>query len=113
MVLDGREMMRQTALKRRTRLNPMSIRRIAQLNAEVNTRVALCQRAGGSPSLLRWEIRGMTLWTVICRWGTCEICHQKAETLEPHEKLHRSLGGKVSLENSVEVCRRCHRKEHP
>ena len=37
----------------------------------------------------------------------CRVCHQRAE--EMHEIQFRSLGGLVSLKNSIAVCRPCHR----
>tara|TARA_R110000824_G_scaffold8899_3_gene40409 strand:- start:19756 stop:20097 length:342 start_codon:yes stop_codon:yes gene_type:complete len=37
----------------------------------------------------------------------CRVCQQQAE--EMHEMRFRSLGGLVSLKNSIAVCRSCHR----
>ena len=36
----------------------------------------------------------------------CRVCHKRAE--EMHEIVFRSLGGLVSLNNSIAVCRACH-----
>jgi nitrate/TMAO reductase-like tetraheme cytochrome c subunit len=38
----------------------------------------------------------------------CRVCHKRAE--EMHEIVFRSLGGLVSLNNSIAVCRECHVK---
>lgn len=36
----------------------------------------------------------------------CRACHKRAE--EMHEIVFRSLGGVVSLSNSIALCRECH-----
>lgn len=48
-----------------------------------------------------------------CR-GICELCGKPPDWrgLHPHEKVFRSHGGKVSLENTVAACGRSHSKEH-
>jgi 5-methylcytosine-specific restriction endonuclease McrA len=38
----------------------------------------------------------------------CRVCQNRAE--EMHEIVFRSLGGLVSLNNSIAVCRECHVK---
>ncbi len=94
---------------------PISARKIAKLNDEVEVRIELARRCGGTAVIKTRGIRlkdGMyILNTVRCIGGVCEICHQSAalnEILEPHEKNKRSNGGKVSLDNSVMCHRRCH-----
>ena len=39
--------------------------------------------------------------------GLCRCC-KKARATEMHEIVFRSLGGKVSLENSIAICNTCH-----
>ena len=110
-------MMRRTPLKSKKRLQPLSKKMLEQLNNQVPTRIALCERAGGHPVTSSVKV-GFNdgsvgiLQTVTCFGGICEICHKQAQIVEPHEKWHRSLGGKLSLEKSRMVCRACHIKEH-
>lgn len=46
--------------------------------------------------------------------GNCEYCAAviTEQTGHMHEKVFRSHGGEISLENSVAVCYPCHRGEH-
>ncbi len=46
--------------------------------------------------------------------GLCEKCGKPPDFrgLSPHERVFRSHGGKMSLENSVMLCGVCHSKEH-
>jgi len=110
-------MLKQTPLKRKARLQPLSKKMLEQLNAQVPVRIALCNRALGRPEIHETSIgfsngvRGK-LQTVICIGGFCEICHRRGEVLDPHEKFLRSRGGKVSLENSIVICRACHNRQH-
>ena len=108
---------RKTKSKARKPLKPISERRVRQLNSEVTARIALCKRCGGvpvqksSPINFGWGV--LELNTIICVGGTCEVCGKPAggEFMSPHEKHHRSLGGRVSLENSLMCHWACHRKE--
>lgn len=100
--------------------NRYSLARIEQINAEAPIRIELAKRAGGDPYVFTKTITHGTgkhktqheLTLVTCIGGTCEICGEKRPGLEPHEKQHRGNGGKLSLENSVMVCRQCHNREH-
>ncbi len=94
----------------------ISPRRIAKLNSEVEERTKLCLRCGGQ-ALQRtrsYKIKGVSykLTTVVCIGGNCEICGlpatQYTGPLTPHEKVKRSAGGIVSLDNSIMCHVRCH-----
>lgn len=104
----------RTALKRGKPLNHKSLRKLRELNREVNDRLALCNRAGGLPYMhtkpirIRGKVYEQTV--VTCYNGTCEICGQFSDVLSPHEKRHRSLLGKLSMANSVMCCNPCHTK---
>jgi len=105
-----------TPLKARKPLNRMSLNKVVDLNGQVNTRIALCQRAGGKPQLRTRIIKfnngtEMFLTTVICTNGYCEECGRFFRILDCHEKFERGKGGKVSMENSVILCRPCHNKK--
>lgn len=102
-------MLKHTPLKRRKRPNPMSKKKIDQINGEYDDRIKLCLRCGGKPYTKiriihlnngeRYQLK-----TVTCAGGCCEICGQPSypnQPLHPHEKIFRSNGGKLSLENSV------------
>jgi 5-methylcytosine-specific restriction endonuclease McrA len=47
--------------------------------------------------------------------GICEFCgnYLTEQTGDLHEQLARGLGGEISLENSVFICRGCHKAQHP
>jgi len=103
-----------------TTLNRYSEKRIAELQAEAPIRIALCKRAEGTPVTREVQIyrkgQRYTYTKVECMGGTCECglpnCPKyplSGQRLEPHEVVHRSLGGKLSLENSLMVLRNCHR----
>lgn len=107
-------MLRRTPLKRGKPLNRMSAKKIASINAEYDTRIQLVERCGGTPMTTTRTIclnngDKHDLTTVTCIGGICEVCGKPAgpQHLHPHEKLPRSLGGKLTLENSV----MCH--DHP
>ena len=91
---------------RRSRISPLSKKREQQLKDELPIRRALCSRAGGM-----FVTDGKVSR---CIGGLCELCKQPGNWLglHPHEKVFRSRLGKLSLENSVMVCDRCHKKEH-
>ena len=106
---------------KRSKLNRYSDRKIAQIRDEAEVRVALCKRAGGQPIprniTIRRKDKVYELTTIACIGGICECglsdCPKTppdGQTLEPHEKLHRSLGGKLSMNNSIMVRRDCHIK---
>lgn len=46
--------------------------------------------------------------------GMCEECGEPAcwPGLSPHEKIFRSHGGHMSLENSLMLCITCHSRRH-
>jgi len=105
--------MNRTPLKRKTPLNRYSIKKIAELNAEAPIRLELCRRAHGIPKehIQKYRRKGVIheIHRVICRNGICECgCGQRYPVLEPHEKVFRSHGGKLSLDNSILLSRECH-----
>lgn len=88
-------------------INKYSLKKIAQLNAEVPARIALANRCGGKPIPRDVTVKhngvSYTIRRIICVGGRCEICGQPAgqgEVLEPHESPKRSAGGVVSLRDS-------------
>ncbi len=98
----------KTPLKRGKGLNPMSKRKIDQINGEYETRVQLCLRCEGNPITTTRQIKlnngsVHTLKTVTCIGGICEVCKKPAgnEQLHPHERIPRGRGGKLTLTNSV------------
>ncbi len=104
----------------RTTLNRYSEKRILELQVESPIRIALCKRAGGIPITREVQIyrngQKFTYTKVECLGGICECglpnCPKHpllGQHLEPHEVKHRSLGGKLSLENTIMVLRGCHR----
>ena len=99
-------------MMKRSRLKPISPKKIRQLKEELPIRQALCERAGGT-----WHTSTSSMVGGYCVGGICECGCGKAagyEGLHPHEKNHRGLGGRVSLENSIMVRNDCHaRLQHP
>jgi len=106
---------------RKMTINRYSEKRIAELQAEAPIRIELCKRAGGTPITREVQIyhsgQKFTYTKVECAGGKCECglpdcpkIPRPGEHLEPHELQQRSLGGKLSLENSRMVLRACHRK---
>ncbi len=99
----------KTPLKRGKRLNPMSKRKIAEVNGEYEARVQLCLRCEGNPITTSREIRlndgsVYPLRTVTCVGGYCEVCKKPAgdnQHLHPHERISRGRGGELTLENSL------------
>ncbi len=102
-------------------INRYSEAKIAELQAEAPIRIALCKRAGGTPMTREVQVyrngEKYTYTKVECIGGICECglpdCPKHppyGQHLEPHELTHRSLGGKLSLQNSKMVIRACHNK---
>ena len=91
---------------RRSRISPLSKKRELALKDELPTRRALCERAKG---VFITDGRVSR-----CIGGICEICKRPPDWLglHPHEKVFRSRGGKLTLDNSVMVCNICHLKAH-
>ncbi|KKN44545.1 hypothetical protein LCGC14_0692250 [marine sediment metagenome] len=99
-------------LRAKKPLNHMSVRKIHQVNSEVEDRRELCRLAKGKPEIVvtkRKLNNGTTLEikTVECHNGICKDCGDR-HNLEPHEEGLRSRGAKVSLEESEMLCRECH-----
>jgi len=104
---------RRTKLTAQKRLNQISPRRVAELNAQKDTRIALCKRAGGKPMVEHhiFKINGKNYlaYLVTCVNGKCECgCGEFAPILEPHELKTRGSGGKLSMSNSIMVVRKHH-----
>lgn len=106
---------------KRTRLNKYSLKKIAEKQVEAPIRIELCKRAGGTPRTMEVAIyrKGVkyTYTKVECVGGICECglpdCPKRpsyGQRLEPHEMVHRSKGGKLSLSNTIMVLRTCHNK---
>lgn len=78
-----------TKLQARKPINPISKKKRKEIEGEKPIRAQLWERAN----------------------GCCEWCGRPASQclggLHPHEKKMRSLGGRLSLENSVLVCNTC------
>ena len=91
---------------KRTRINKISAKRAEQMKAELAIRNKLCERAGGLFVTDGTHFR--------CIGGICEECKKQPDWrgLHPHEKIFRSQGGELSMENTVMICGRCHSAEH-
>lgn len=91
---------------KKTRIKPISDKRKAEMEGEYEIREQLCERAGGY-----WVRSGHQYR---CIGGLCELCGQPPDWigLEMHEKIFRSAGGKVSLDNSIMLCDTCHKRKH-
>ncbi len=102
--------MKRTPLKRTKGINPISKRRTEEIKQEIAIRGILCNRAGGVFGL--GDSQGQ--FSYVCRGGKCEECGKPSDFrgLHPHEKVFRSQGGKLSLENSVMLCGKCHSAKH-
>ena len=96
---------------RRTRINPISKRKLHQIEQEKPIRALPAERCGGTWIETRSIVGGY------CSGGTCEEegCYfQGAEeyyplfNLHPHEKLRRGQGGRLTLFNSIMLCNKCH-----
>ena len=104
-----------TRLKSKKPPNRMSIHKLIEVNGQEEVRIELCKRAGGEP-IVKVGFRKLSnhedivTHIVQCHNGTCEECGQFGN-LEPHEDPPRSMGGKVSMEQSTMLCRICHNKK--
>ena len=98
--------MKKTPLKRTKGINKESKKRKVEREDEIKIREQLCKRAGG-----RFFTDGVRFG---CIGGVCERCNSAPDFrgLHPHEKVFKSHGGKLSLENSLMLCGKCHSKEH-
>lgn len=105
---------------KRTPINRYSLKKISEIQGEAPIRIKLCKRAGGIPATREVQIyrngQKYTHIKVECIGGVCECgltdCPKYpsyGQHLEPHEKVFRSRGGKLSMSNSIMVLRRCHR----
>lgn len=53
-----------------------------------------------------WLGKPYSITTIQCFYGTCECgCGERSFALEPHERVFRSQGGKLSLDNTIMVKR--------
>ena len=107
--------MKRNPLKRNRKINKTSLKKIRELQGETEIRIRLCQRAKGMPVLGKhtyyYKGKSYPVTTVQCYDGICECgCEEHSSYLEPHEKVFRSQGGKLSEENSIMVKREHHRK---
>lgn len=100
---------------RRSKLSPISKHKLQQYKDEELIRIELCERAGGE-----WHPVTSSMVGGYCKGGLCECgCNRPPDwksiyRLEPHEKNHRGIGGKLSLGNTIMVRRDCHeRLQHP
>jgi 5-methylcytosine-specific restriction endonuclease McrA len=77
---------------KRTKINPISKKKQQQIIEEQKIRLILAERAD----------------------GCCEMCGGNGFPfgLHPHEKIFRSQGGEMSLENSIVLCQACHAPKH-
>jgi len=77
---------------KRSKINPISKKKAAEIREETKIRAQLVDRCN----------------------GRCEECGEPASWpgLSPHEKVFRSHGGHMSLENSLMLCITCHGKRH-
>ena len=96
--------------KKRKKINPISDRKYEVMAQEVPIKKLLIIRAGGVPRNSNYH-KGILI-DVKCEGGTCYYCGlggcYPTFHLEPHEKHRKSGGGKVTLENTVYICRTCH-----
>lgn len=106
-------------LRRTKPMNDISPKMLLELKRQVPIRDALALRCGGRPYhytvKLRCQGKLIPVEMVQCLGGKCELCRTAkfdGRSLEPHEKVHRSQGGQLSLTNSVMCCRECHNKQH-
>lgn len=73
---------------KRSRINPISKKKAAEMRAEKPIRKQLFARAD----------------------GCCENCGKPEDMfgLHPHEIVFRSAGGKLTMDNSIILCNCCH-----
>ena len=101
-------------IKRQKPPNKYSLKKIAQINAEAPIRVKLAYRAHGIPIehvevYRRNDGTRHTIRRVRCINGRCEKCGEFNHYLDYHEKHSRGRGGVLSMENSIVICRKCHK----
>jgi len=103
---------RRTPLKAKRGIKPVSDKKTQQFIDEVPVRKQLAERCGGTWEPFLWH-KGVELMGR-CIDGICEECGNPPDFrgLSPHEKVFRSHGGKLSLENSIMACGKCHAKYH-
>ena len=104
-------------LNRNKRPNYYSLKKIAEMCAELPVRVALIKRCGGTPRYYNMTVHNNGTSYIVrrvrCVGGICE-CGCERETdfytgdLHPHEILWRGRGGKMALDNSIMVLNKCH-----
>lgn len=104
-------------------LNQYSLKKIDQLNAELPIRLELIKRCGGKPlpynETAHHNGTAFIIRRVRCLGGMCECGHRDCRKfagringeLEPHEKVPRGRGGKLSLDNTIMVLHACHIRE--
>jgi len=100
---------------KRIPLKQVSKKKITKLESELEIRIELCKRAGGE-----WH-KDSSIVGGHCEFGVCECgCGrppndwQSGYRLEPHELIHRGVGGKLSMDNTIMVRRDCHNiLQHP
>lgn len=75
-----------------------------------------CRTNRGAPHMSRklYKERDLRLQLMERCNGVCEQCGSNGYPfgIHPHEKLFRSLGGELSLSNSIMLCQTCHAKYH-
>lgn len=102
-------------IKRSKPPNKYSLKKINQLNAEAPIRKQLAYRSHGKPieTIERYKRNDGKVYQihrVRCIGGICECGCKRRGNLEPHEKVRRSKGGILSLQNTIMILRECHRR---
>jgi len=71
-------------MNRQKNINRYSLKRIAEINAEVPIRLSLCNRVGGTPIIKDQTVKRhneiFIIKRVFCVGGTCEVCDKPATT---------------------------------
>jgi len=106
----------KTPLKRGKPLNRYSLKRVAELNAELPVREKLCHQADGVPfyydTVATVSGKHVLIKHLACLHGICQKCGRRMPQVDPHEEPFRSHGGKVSLKDSKMWCRDCQATRH-
>ncbi len=102
-------------MKRCKTLNRYSVKKIHQINSEAPIRKKLAYRAHGTPieTIERYKRNDGKVYLihrVRCINGICECGCKRRGNLEPHERIRRSKGGLLSLQNTIMILRECHRR---